>query len=68
MRPGQRHGAPGLPQPRIRQSVAIRPPAGIVGGPNDRNVVVLAQRIHQAVTAAGAMTKKLLRMRTPGKP
>jgi hypothetical protein len=44
------------------------PHAGIVGGTNDRNVAVLAQWIHQAVTAAGAMTKKLLRMRKPAKP
>jgi len=42
--------------------------AGIVACTTDKDVAALAQRIHQAVTAAGALNNKLLRIRKPAKP
>jgi hypothetical protein len=42
--------------------------AGIVVCTNDSNLAALAQRIHQAVTAAGALDNKLIRVRKPAKP
>jgi hypothetical protein len=39
--------------------------AGIVVCTNDKDAGALAQRIHQAVTAAGALNNKLLRIRKP---
>jgi hypothetical protein len=42
--------------------------AGIVACKKDQNVTALAQRIHEAVTAAGTLTNQLLRVRRPAKP
>jgi hypothetical protein len=42
--------------------------AGIVVCTNDSNLAALAQRIHQGVTAAGALDNKLIRVRKPAKP
>jgi hypothetical protein len=42
--------------------------AGIVVCTNDKDVAALAQWIHQAVTAAGALDNMLIRIRKPAKP
>ena len=42
--------------------------AGLVVCTNDNDVAALAQRIHQGVTAVGALDNKLLRIRKPTKP
>jgi hypothetical protein len=42
--------------------------AGIVVCTNDNDLAALAQRIHQAVTAAGALDNQLIRVRKPAKP
>jgi hypothetical protein len=42
--------------------------AGIVVCTDDKDVSALAQRIHQAVTTAGALDDKLLRIRKPRNP
>jgi hypothetical protein len=51
---------------KLHRTIATH--AGIVVCTSDNDLAALAQRIHHAVTAAGALDNKLIRVRKPAKP